>query len=457
MSSVRIAIAASDSAALDAAAGLLAERGAKVVARCASRDELLAAVKTAESDLIFADEAIFSDCADFGDLAGEAGPPVLPLAALLPAAWKPDAAGANAAVPDAAAPDQTSLFAADGLLRVIFDHAPLGISLVGMDDRIVAGNPALCRMMGYSAKDLCGKTITEVTYPDDRLHTRQAVERLSRGEMDGATLEKRNVDGKGRVFWVRATLALIRDASGAPLYRLGMVEDIDQEKRAAAEAQSRLAAQRDTLVREVHHRIRNNLQSVAGMLRRQLGPHPELSHALQTAISQVNTMAVAHGLKAGGENDSIRLGDLLAGVAAAAENVVERAFVLPPMDALADVELARDETVPLAVVLNELMLNALTHGRIDAGPPHARLSIARQASAVTLRLENAFDDPGGPIAHIGAPGGSGLKLVQAMLPPEGASLNWYRKAPAILVTELVLSPPVLCFAVPGQTTKESVP
>lgn len=246
-----------------------------------------------------------------------------------------------------------------------------------------------------------------------------------------------------------------RELSGVRESLLGLIEDVDRQKRVAAQAEARLAAQREALVREIHHRIKNNLQAVAGMLRRQLGLHPDLSETLEAAISQVNTMAIVHGLQGRSEGETVRFKDLLAGVGVAAEKVLDRVLLLPPLAGLSGIEVSGEETVPVAMVLNELLLNALKHGCYGAESTPARLSIERHEDRVLLRIENTFDDPGGPLAYAGRSNGGGLKLVQAMLPVQGATLNWHRKAPGLVVTELMLSPPVLRFAAADGTKKET--
>lgn len=213
-----------------------------------------------------------------------------------------------------------------------------------------------------------------------------------------------------------------------------------------AETQARVqaVAQRNALVREVHHRIKNNLQAVVGILRRQLGAHPELAGPLETAISQVNTMAIVHGVQGRLPNEAVRLIDLLAGIGVAAENAVDRAVVLPPLAGLSDLELAVEETVPIAMVLNELLLNALRHGRVGPSVVPVQMRVARFDQGVTVQIENAFEDSGGPLAQPEQSAG-GMKLVQALLPVHGATLSWLRTEPGVMVAELVLSPPVLQY------------
>ena len=51
--------------------------------------------------------------------------------------------------------------------RKAFDHAPVGMALSDPDSRFLVVNKSLCEMLGYSERELLGKTYREITHPDD--------------------------------------------------------------------------------------------------------------------------------------------------------------------------------------------------------------------------------------------------------------------------------------------------
>ena len=74
------------------------------------------------------------------------------------------------------------------------------------------------------------------------------------------------------------------------------------EQRAAQEARLEAAiAQREMLVREVHHRIKNNLQGVAGLLQQIGGRKPEVAAAIDEVVGQVQAIAQVYGLQVGSD------------------------------------------------------------------------------------------------------------------------------------------------------------
>jgi PAS domain S-box-containing protein len=122
--------------------------------------------------------------------------------------------------------------------RSTFEQSPIGVTLVDSDRRMIAANPALCRMLGYAPEELARMTPLEITYPDDRVPTTKLIEQLFTGEVPVYKLEKRYVKKNGEMIWGSLSAALIRDGNGRPHYAVGMVEDITQRKHAEEELRS---------------------------------------------------------------------------------------------------------------------------------------------------------------------------------------------------------------------------
>lgn len=126
--------------------------------------------------------------------------------------------------------------------RQTFDGAPIGLALVGLDFKPFRANAALCKFLGYSEHELKQLTATELTYPEDVAADLQLATQLLGGEIPSYRIEKRYITKSGDIVWAQLSVALIRDAAGAVLYALSMLEDITQRKR-ADEERLRLLAQ----------------------------------------------------------------------------------------------------------------------------------------------------------------------------------------------------------------------
>lgn len=115
--------------------------------------------------------------------------------------------------------------------REVFEYAPFGMIVSGMDLRIVQVNAAFCRMVGYAEQELLGKAWTDLAHPDDQetaLRRRQGLWKDPAGFVD---TELRYIHRNGNVVWGRVRVSLVRDSGGIPLYGVVHVEDITERKR----------------------------------------------------------------------------------------------------------------------------------------------------------------------------------------------------------------------------------
>lgn len=132
---------------------------------------------------------------------------------------------------------QQNLQESEERFRKIFEEGQLGIAVVGEDLRIIRVNPAMCRILGYTAEELQERTFPQVTHPDDIEADVDLARSLFRGEIPYYQIEKRYLRKDGRQIWGHLTASVIRDRAGRPIYGLGMVEDITDRKLAEQRAQ----------------------------------------------------------------------------------------------------------------------------------------------------------------------------------------------------------------------------
>ena len=333
--------------------------------------------------------------------------------------------------------------AGERLLRGLFENMPIPVVICEPDGRFVSVNRAMCEMLGYSEEELLAKTLMDISHPDDLARNLARREQLLRQERQGFAMEKRYLRKDGEVIWAHMLVSLITDSDGRPQYTIGQMIDINREK--LMEQQLATARrQRDTLVREVHHRIKNNLQSVTGLLLRQKLAHPGVGAMLSGAIQQVETIAIVHGLQSGAQRGHLRLCDMLAEIVAAANALnADTQPVVLYNELQTPLLIADDETVPLALVLNELVINAIKHS-------DSRRGVAVTVTMLRLDVDSAMvtiSNPGSAFSPAfdfenGGGVGMGLKLVRSLLPPSGGCIR-YSYDDAATTVQLRLSPPVV--------------
>jgi PAS domain S-box-containing protein len=119
--------------------------------------------------------------------------------------------------------------------RSMYEQAAVGIQQLANDGRLLMVNKALCRMLGYSESELIGRDVIGLTHPDDLARNALLREPMLRGERDSYEAEKRYLHRDGSSVWVHVTSSVVRGASGHPLYRIAIVQDINTRKQAEQE------------------------------------------------------------------------------------------------------------------------------------------------------------------------------------------------------------------------------
>jgi len=218
-----------------------------------------------------------------------------------------------------------------------------------------------------------------------------------------------------------------------------LAEDISHERELEQKRLDEAIGQRETLVREVHHRIKNNLQGVAGLLQQTAIRQPELKSTLSEVASQIHAIAQVHGLQFRSDQ-ALRAGQIVLAIADNLRiNFGQRlnCEVLPGVDSVWGVP--ESEAVPLALVINELMTNAFKHSEEGKS---VEVKVDGDESGVVIKVANdgtlpkSFDFDNLPLTS------SGLGLVKALIPRRGTKLSFSQQNTEVIVT-LGLTTPAL--------------
>jgi PAS domain S-box-containing protein len=240
-----------------------------------------------------------------------------------------------------------------------------------------------------------------------------------------------------RTISVRLSPARMHDGA---VRVFGVAEDVTERMAAEKQRLEDAVRQRDILVREVHHRIKNNLQGVAGLLQHMASGKPEVSTQLNEIAGQIQAIAQVHGLQIGAGGTLPVLG-VVQGIfnnLGAMFGVEVR--MAPSASALWRWGLPEGEAVPLALVINELGTNAIKYR--ESRDLALDVRIESRADGLAIQIQNAGRLPAAfDLAHV-ASGVSGLGLVKALLPRRGARLRIEQEDDRVRATLDLTSPAV---------------
>ncbi|MHB8635792.1 MAG: sensor histidine kinase [Fimbriimonadaceae bacterium] len=184
----------------------------------------------------------------------------------------------------------------------------------------------------------------------------------------------------------------------------GEVHEFPEDEVAALETLAKQAAfaienakfqVRDTLMQEMHHRVKNNLQQVASLMRLQLrhGQYKSLEEALNDTLARILAIASVHDLLSREDLDHVAVRS----IADALVQYQLGSLMLPGKRIKFevrgdDVTLSVTHATQIALVLNELMLNAVEHGFKSADDGEIHITVEERAGTVSLWVANNGDE-----------------------------------------------------------------
>jgi PAS domain S-box-containing protein len=326
---------------------------------------------------------------------------------------------------------EAALRSAEDRYELAIDAARLPVWEYDVASNTVTGNVYWHRTLEYEVSAAEARQRTETWLSDIHPDDRPAQERFIIGEAAGSTdfyqSEFRVRTATGEYKWLLDRGRVVeRAADGSPLKAVGISLDIDARKRMESALRASLR-EKEVLLQEVHHRVKNNLQVISSLINMQLRRLKDAStrDTLSQCRHRVQAIALIHEqLYRSKSLASVPLPDYISSLA---RDIVQAAGV-PATNvalgiAIADIALPVDQAIPCGLVLNELMTNALKHAFPDGRQGSLRINVERLDDS-HLRLTVADDGVGLPAAFdIGSCQSMGLYLVNNLAAQLNARLE----------------------------------
>ncbi|MCX7521096.1 histidine kinase N-terminal domain-containing protein [Microbacterium sp. STN6] len=294
--------------------------------------------------------------------------------------------------------------ASDGLIRLDVD----GVTTFASPNALSAFN-----RMGF-ADELEGESLAEVT--TQLLGGRLVVDESLPLVVTGRAPWRTDIEARGVTVSLRAIPIRNR---GERVGAIVLCRDVTELRH-----QERELITKDATIREIHHRVKNNLQTVASLLRIQARRthSDEARDALSQAQRRVGAIAVVHDTLSEGLAQIVDFDDVFARVLLlVAEVAASHNTTVHPKSTGSFGELPSEYATPLALALTELVTNAVEHGL--AGREGAVEIIAKR-SAESLAVKVVDNGSGLPEGKVGA--GLGTQIVRTLIQGElGGTIDWH--------------------------------
>ena len=249
--------------------------------------------------------------------------------------------------------------------RNALEYSAIGIALLRPDGTWLKVNRSLCEIVGYSEAELLTKTFQDITHPDDLETDLANARRVLAGEITHYHLEKRYIHKEGHTVWVNLSASIVRDTSGVPSYFVAQIQDISQRREAEARLRDSLA-EKEVLLKEVHHRVKNNMQVISSLLQLQAGylHDPADKQIFRECQMRIQTMAIVHErLYRSGDFAQIDFGSHLRELCQLVHHTQLAEGRRYEMDVKVEPwQVSLDAAIPLGLIVVELLTNAFKHG-----------------------------------------------------------------------------------------------
>ena len=316
---------------------------------------------------------------------------------------------------------QTELDAARARYFDLYDLAPIGYMTISEKGLILESNLTAAALLGIARGALVKQMFTSFILKADAdiyyLHRKRLFDTA-----EPQACELRMVKADDTVFWAHLDATRAQDDNGESLCRI-MLSDITKRKQDNEYTKASLL-EKETLLKEIHHRVKNNLQVISSLLNIQAShvQDENAKEALRASMARVRTMSMIHTqLHQSADLTLIDFDRFIRELVRNISQTYARAESHVAINVDADETRIDIETsIPCGLILNELVSNALKHAFPEGSTGHVRELPAKQKQVLTVQ-----DDGVGFLDSIPAQTANtmGLELVAILSRQLNADVN----------------------------------
>ena len=310
------------------------------------------------------------------------------------------------------------------LLRQAQSYAHIGNWSLEADSVTASWSEEIYRVMGLDPSAVPGPvTLEKAIHPDDMADVKTSLQRSLKTGVEHKK-EYRVVRPDGDIRWVACKGAPVFDDRGTPVRLLGIFQDITERKLNEEQAKAAVR-EKDVLLREIHHRVKNNLQIVSSLLSLQAmkTQNTEASNTLMESCRRIQVMADIHNRLYGSRDiaqiefdDFVRT--LTKGLVSAYSPEAIRIEIVQDLESIT---LNIDVAIPCSLIISELVSNSMKHAFPGRSEGTIAVTLKRHGDKLRLRVED--NGIGLMEAQGSQPYGSlGLTLVDALVEQLGGDI-----------------------------------
>lgn len=313
---------------------------------------------------------------------------------------------------------ETELKVEKNILDHVLQKLPGAFYIVNQNGNLLRWNDQLENITGYDSRELRNETVFNF-FPEEELPKIQQA--LKRGFLEGQSHTEaviRHKDGQETPFYFVASKMHYHDRECL----VGISLDISDIKEYEYRLEKSLE-ERETLLSEIHHRVKNNLAVISGIMELQLleSEDEKLRQALLENQSRIKSIAITHELLY--QEQSLSRVDYRANIRNLVQNLTNSFHSNATFNLdLDEVYLNINKALPASLLVNELLTNILEHAFSDTETGEISIQLNEQDKEIHLKVED--NGKGLPDDfHLETSGSLGMRLVNLLAKQLEADLH----------------------------------
>jgi PAS domain S-box-containing protein len=300
------------------------------------------------------------------------------------------------------------------MFRQLFQNSPIPITLMDKRQEIRQINDAFEKTFGYTKDEIEGLNIDQLVVPDDE---QDVAEELSNTIFNGETIfhqgKRLRKDGSLIDVLIYGVPVIVKDKTVAIF---GIYVDITDRMRAEEQVKKSLK-EKEVLLAEIHHRVKNNLAVITGLLELQSynTTSGEASDVLKASQMRVNSIALIHEKLYQTENLSEisfdqyleELTDIIVSSLQSSKTDITISIDADP------VSLTVNQAIPCGLILNEVITNAYKHAFPDRDSGEITIIFSEQDSKITMSIADNGIGSSDEVS-LEDPNSLGIKLIRTL-------------------------------------------
>ncbi|MFC1455347.1 PAS domain S-box protein [Microvirga arabica] len=304
------------------------------------------------------------------------------------------------------------------------EHAGVGIAETNATGQFLTVNRGLSVITGYSRSELLNLSLFDLVHPDDSSAEHALYDRQVAGELKTYSLERRSIRKDGSSVWLNVSSTAVFNEQGEFRYSVRVIQDIHQKKR--------FEQRQALLVRELHHRVRNNLAVVQALASATGRTSTSIRDFNRSFSSRIAALAKTQTLLTEDYWQTAPLREMLeCELQPFWARRHERFRLEGP-----DVNLSADVAIPLSMALHELTANAARYGALSVRKGCVAVKWELATAEGSRELHLSWVEQNGPPVGSPSHSGFGTFLLERVLPAQCHAKANLRFDPAGLQCEI---------------------